>query len=183
MKVNNFNIKKTVVVVIAVLVIVLVIGVSFAYFLANVKGEEKKVTASTGTVSLTFNDNNEIIGNNIVSGWIDEKDVTITNTGTADTKYSLYWSCIENELTRTNDLTYEVLDNNYNLIKSGEFPKTAGSSLIDDVKLAKNDIVSYKIRIIYAKTNEDQSVDMGKSFKGVIDVNTPGNPIKTECSN
>ena len=173
--------KKGLLIVMSIILILLLSGLSLAYFLANVAGNDKNISGSTGQAEITYNDGKEITENNLIPGWSDEKTVTVTNTGDGVVTYGLYWSCIENALSRTSDLTYSLSNDTNTVLKSDVFPTTAGGSLIENQTLNEGESKTYKIVVSYARSSEDQSIDMGKNFKGIVDVSTPGKTLNTTC--
>ncbi len=177
---KNKNPKKILSITLTILIVLSISGLSLAYYLARVQGSGKELTSTSGSLSVNYNDEKEIQADNLLPGWTTEKTLTVTNNGDAEVKYNLYWSCIENELERTQDLTYTITENN-NEIKTGTFPTEAEEKTIIEQTINKGETKTYTVKIEYARSNEDQSIDMGKIFKGIIDVQAEGTEQKNSC--
>ena len=177
---KNKNIKKILSITLTILIVLSISGLSLAYYLARIQGSGKELTSTSGSLSVNYNDEKEIQADNLLPGWTTEKTLTVTNNGEGEVKYNLYWSCIENELERTQDLTYTITENN-NEIKTGTFPTEAEEKTIIEQTINKGETKTYTVKIEYARSNEDQSIDMGKIFKGIIDVQAEGTEQKNSC--
>ena len=78
-----------------VLLLLLTTGLSYAWFSANISGNEnaKNVVVEAGTLSLVYTDGPEIKAQNIKPGWSTTKEVSVKNTGTLDTNYNIIFMC------------------------------------------------------------------------------------------
>ena len=177
---KNKNIKKILSITLTILIVLSISGLSLAYYLARVQGSGKELTSTSGSLSVNYNDEKEIQADNLLPGWTTEKTLTVTNNGDAEVKYNLYWSCIENELERTQDLTYTITENNKE-IKTGTFPTEEEEKTIIEQTIGVGEEKTYTVKIEYIRSNEDQSIDMGKIFKGIIDVQAEGTEQKNSC--
>ena len=162
---KNKNIKKILSITLTILIVLSISGLSLAYYLARIQGSGKELTSTSGSLSVNYNDEKEIQADNLLPGWTTEKTLTVTNNGEGEVKYNLYWSCIENELERTQDLTYTITENN-NEIKTGTFPTEAEEKTIIEQTIGVGEEKTYTVKIEYIRSNEDQSIDMGKYLKG-----------------
>ena len=177
---KNKNPKKILSITLTILIVLSISGLSLAYYLARIQGSGKELTSTSGSLSVNYNDEKEIQADNLLPGWTTEKTLTVTNNGEGEVKYNLYWSCIENELERTQDLTYTITENN-NEIKTSTFPTEAEEKTIIEQTIGVGEEKTYTVKIEYIRSNEDQSIDMGKIFKGIIDVQAEGTEQKNSC--
>ena len=177
---KNKNIKKILSITLTILIVLSISGLSLAYYLARIQGSGKELTSTSGSLSVNYNDEKEIQADNLLPGWTTEKTLTVTNNGDAEVKYNLYWSCIENELERTQDLTYTITENNKE-IKTGTFPTEEEEKTIIEQTIGVGEEKTYTVKIEYIRSNEDQSIDMGKIFRGIINVQPEGAGQKNEC--
>ena len=175
------KLKKVISIGLLVALILVIAGVSLAYFLARINGNGRSLTSASGELSINYLDEKEIQADKLAPGWGEEKTITVTNTGDGEVNYNLYWSCVENELTRTQDLTYTITDEEGSEIKTGTFPTESEEKTIASQTIGVGETKTYKVRIEYARTMEDQSVDMGKIFKGIINVQPEGEEQINEC--
>ncbi len=175
------KIKKMLSIVLTIIIILTIAGISLAYFLANVEGNGKSLTSTSGELSINYLDEREIQADNLAPRWSEEKTITVTNTGDDEVNYNLYWSCVENELTRTQDLTYTITEEEGNELKNTTFPTETEEKTIIPQTINKGETKTYTVKIEYARSNEDQSIDMGKIFRGIINVQPEGAGQKNEC--
>ena len=146
------KIKKIISIILTIIIILTIAGISLAYFLANVEGNGKSLTSTSGELSINYLDEKEIQADNLAPGWSEEKTITVTNTGDDEVNYNLYWSCVENELTRTQDLTYTITDEAGSEIKAGTFPTESEEKTIASQTIGVGETKTYKVRIEYART-------------------------------
>ena len=87
---NNIFVKTMIFVVLA---IILTVGVTYAYFRANITGVESVSTISVGgaTLAIKYEGSNSITANNVIPGWSDKKyfNVDVTNTSGKDISYDI----------------------------------------------------------------------------------------------
>ena len=106
---NNIFAKAMVFVVLA---IILTVGVTYAYFRANITGVESVSTISVGgaTLAIKYEGTNSITAENVIPGWIDKKyfSVDVTNTSGKDISYDINL-VVENSNFDTPD-TYDEAD-------------------------------------------------------------------------
>ena len=95
-----------------VLAIILTVGVTYAYFRANITGVESESTISVGgaTLAIKYEGSNSITAENVIPGWIDKKyfSVDVTNTSGKDISYDIKL-VVENSNFVTPD-TYDEAD-------------------------------------------------------------------------
>ena len=98
------------------LVLLILVGLTYAYFLTRINGNnnDRSISVTTANLELTYGDgtntvlttSDPIIPSNDPIG---VKDFTVTNNGNATVNnYAVYLEDIENKLTRTSDLVYTL---------------------------------------------------------------------------
>lgn len=188
------------------LLIITLFGITYAYFVANVKGndEKKSITAKAGKLELTYGDGNGVLevgeflqpGNTVKfknsnNEIVDQKTFTVTNTGTATVpSYEVILENVVNELENYEDLTYTLTCTSY--INYGEdtqeisgtcdgnedtFPKTNGLLAINSIDEGVTHY--YVLKLHYAETNTDQSNDMKKNIVAKINIQDDESSLKS----
>ncbi len=87
---------------------------SYAYFVANVKGNDSAydTVITTGEMALMLNDGEQVSLSNAIPGNSVTKEFIVKNTGTVDTTYDVYFSELFNEFEDKNDLVYKLTSKN-----------------------------------------------------------------------
>ena len=160
------------------LLLLLTTGLSYAYFSANISGNEnaKNVVVEAGTLSLVYTDGAEIKAQNIKPGWSTTKEVSVKNTGTLEANYNIIWQSLTNEITN-NDMVISATCQRLNA--SGTVEGTCESisqAAISDMTIAKRVSIEsgithkYTFTILFKETNADQNTNQGKKFNGVLGI-------------
>ena len=160
------------------LLLLLTTGFSYAYFSANISGNEnaKNVVVEAGTLSLVYTDGPEIKAQNIKPGWSTTKEVSVKNTGTLDINYNIIWQSLTNEITN-NEMVISATCQRLNA--SGAVEGTCESisqAAISDMTIAKRVSIEsgithkYTFTILFKETNADQNTNQGKKFNGVLGI-------------
>lgn len=188
------------------LLIITLFGITYAYFIANVRGndEKKSITAKAGKLELTYGDGNGVLevgeflqpGNTVKfknsnNEIVEQKTFTVTNTGTATVpSYEVILQNVVNELEYYEDLTYTLTCTSY--INYGEdtqeisgtcdgnedtFPKTNGLLAINSIDEGVTHY--YVLKLHYAETNTDQSNDMKKNIVAKINIQDDESSLKS----
>ncbi len=98
--------KRIVLGVMLIAVVVVTLASTFAYFVSNTQSEPEKLTVTTGTLALTFSDNNAgITATSLSLGQSTTKQFKIENTGTLDVTTNMLWNNLVNTYTE-GSLTY-----------------------------------------------------------------------------
>lgn len=165
---------------VAILLLVLTLfGITYAYFIANVKGntEDESINVTAGKLELTFMDGEATINvEKLQPGAIlKSKTFSVKNTGTEDIKtYEVYLKDVINQLELdpdTSHLKYEITceSNMGNCTGSaGFFPKNEQNLVTNSIKV--NEVQSYTLILNYVETNTDQSKDMNKHISATVDI-------------
>ena len=164
------------------LVLLILVGLTYAYFLTRINGNdnEKSISVTTVNLELTYGDGTNkvltttdpIIPSNDPIG---TKDFTVTNNGNATVNnYAVYLEDIENKLTRTSDLVYtltctsSVQNKTCNGKSETVYPNKNGILVTNNID--KDEVQTYVLTLTYKEMNEDQSTDMNKTINGKIQI-------------
>ncbi len=179
MRVDDYQMKKRLPLVFLLILVVFIIGISYAYFVPSVVGNDNNSSIGSKTANLELSITDVINSAGLINRPGDkiETSFTVTNTG-SDTinGYDIYLTNVINEFNRKEDLVY-------NISCSSSVPNKTCNSVTDDVmvpssdasiykssSISKNESHSYKIVIKYLKKNVNQSIDMNKVFSSKIRV-------------
>lgn len=183
---------KLLIVIASFLVLALVTSASYAYFVANVSGNESAFenVIYTGDVALRFDDVSISIGNGAIPGFRMEKAFMIQNTGNVETTYDVYLSELINTFVDKNDLIYnlyiaegtvqDLYNPNYKprehlvLFSSNQvMPSEVGdqSRIVTSKTIGVNEVHGYLLEIIFKDDGTNQDDNKGKGFRGKISVN------------
>lgn len=176
------------------IIMLALLGFTYGYYLTNIYGNtnSNSISVTTADLMLTYDDNNSYIDmTNIMPGTSASKTFTVSNLGTEDLEeYAVGIDEVTNTLTRTQDLTYSITcfqkqinedDSKYEpcdktASKTGIYPKT-NSEILNNSIGTKN-IQKYTITIAYANPDEDQSIDMGSTIKGRMQIYSTADTIE-----
>ena len=159
------------------LVLLILSGLTYAYFLTQIKGNTntKSVSITSANLQLVYNDGNgTIIGNNIVPGTtLGEKTFSVTNTGNVSVSYGVYIEDVINEFERTSDITLTLTceSNKANTTCDGAstiFPENNRKIVTNDI--SSGETQTYRLVVEYIEAGVDQSVDMGKRLSGKVQI-------------
>lgn len=165
-----------------ILALTFVLGISYAFFNANVIGNGKDIVVVGGSLSLHFEDGPEMTINDAYPGDKIEKIFTVTNTGTLPTSYTMWWKDLTNtfindELVMSLECTsYKEVDGEkvVNGTCSGldETPIGTDSSfpIKSNIQIESGIIHEYKIIILFKEMGIIQNYNMNKSFGGTINI-------------
>ena len=160
------------------LLLLLTTGLSYAYFSANISGNEnaKNVVVEAGTLSLVYTDGPEIKAQNIKPGWSTTKEVSVKNNGTLDTNYNVIWQSLINEITN-NEMVISATCQRLNSAGTVEGTcEPISPAAISDMTIAKKISIEsgithkYTFTILFKETNADQNYNQGKKFNGVLGI-------------
>ena len=182
------------------IVLLALIGVTYGYFLTRVQGNTNanSLYITTANLKLVYEDdtNEVMLKENIypvtyVNGvddtpndGIDEpigtKTFTVKNEGDADiSEYQVYLENVINTFTKTQDVDLVItckstLKNGSTGSCSGydsDYPTTNAKLISNAIKQGEKH--EYTLKVFYYDTGEDQSVDMGKTLAGKIQIYDP----------
>ena len=163
------------------LVLLILVGLTYAYFLTRIKGNEhdKSISVSTANLILEYADIDDIVvgGENVEPGTTWTKKFSATNKGSKKVEYSVALENVLNTLERTKDLVYTLnctssLGTDCNKVETEtEFP-VIGTILITN-NIEPEEVQSYELIVTYKEQNEDQSVDMNKKIYAKANIVNP----------
>ena len=194
------------------LVLLLLVGLTYAYFLTQITGNNnpKSISVSTANLALVYGDGNGIITSDelIMPGTtLDSKTFTVTNQGNAITDYvvvidnaSVVYAETRtvNGVTQTkgaatefesNDFVYTLTCTNKdgsdctNQIKSEQvFPIKGGVVVSNSIEV--EGVQSYTLTVTYRETGVDQSADMNKELSARVNIKdiSVDNPYKSDTT-
>ena len=169
--------KKLLLTIIVTILFVSVIGVTYAFFGIDTKGNEESKTHTITSASrlIEYTDLELITNQNIEPGWTSSKTIVVENIGTKNVTYNLVWQSVTNELSRKQDMIFSVActsnipESTCPIISSSQFPNTGiDQPIFTNINLALNEKHTYIIKIEYLNQSADQSIDMNKTIKGKI---------------
>ena len=167
---NNNHIKQLVL-VIAILIIALASFTSYAYFTADVQGNDTAANnvITTGNMEITYEDGS-VIGttNNMIPGDSIEKHFSVTNTGTVDTVYDLYLNNVINTFNAREDLVYELISENGANINQTTCPYL--NSKIASSTIGIGQTHNYILKITFKDTGVNQDDNKGKTFSAKVEL-------------
>ena len=180
-----------------ILVLLILVGLTYAYFLTKIKGNdnEKSISVTTADLKLEYSDINDILVSeeNVEPGNSWTKTFAVTNNGNKTvTNYGVSLENIENGLERKEDLVYTLTCTQYtkatykveNKVASGTTSGTCngvssettypsvGTILVEN-SIDTDKVQAYTLTVTYKETNTDQSVDMNKRFSGKVNIVDP----------
>ncbi len=175
--------KKMIILGALVLTIVVVLsGITYAFFSAGVNETQEKLSLSTGTMELTFADNDNGIDAQLQFGETVTKKFKIINTGTLEASMSLDWVKLVNTYTN-GSLSYSL---SYSEEENGTYtelvPKTnmpvsseeLTQTLASEISVPANDTYYYNLTITLNDLPDvDQTADAGAEFRTMFSAGQP----------
>ena len=163
------------------IVMLALVGLTYAYYLTRITGNEaeKSISVTTANLELRYDDASEdIILDGAMPNTTRTKTFTVTNNGNAKvTDYQVYLENVVNELERKDDLVYtltcETNDETNSpctneIEEETTFPSINGTVLTNS--LDTDDVHTYTLTLTYKEMNVDQSVDMNKKISAKINI-------------
>ena len=169
--------KIAIIASIVVAVILLIAGVSYAYYSATVKENNKTQTViKTNELEIVYTGTEEINVEGMVPGDSFTKKFTVENTSNIPVTYNIYLKGITNEFNE--DLVYTLKDKDGTVIKEEVLPSTntGKTYLITDIEIDYNEIKEYEMTIEFKYSDKDQNKLQGKNFIATLGVDT--DPVK-----
>ncbi len=163
--------------VISAVVIALSIGIgfSFAYFTANVKGNEdaKENIVKAGKMEITYIDGSSISLDKMQPGESTTKKFKVQNTGNFPAKYNIKLDEVTNTLQDKTDLRY-TLKKNGTEEKSGVVP-SGNAYILTDISIDADVTDEYELKIEFVDTHTNQNDNQGKTYTGKIQIDKEEN--------
>ncbi len=173
------------------LVLLLLVGLTYAYFLTQISGNEaeKSISVTTANLALVYGDGNQVItGDKILPGTtLDEKTFTVKNEGNATSDYVVliedvkvtYAESVNGQTAGatttfvSNDFVYTLTCTSDGAACNGvntetTFPINGGVIVANSIEVGKTH--SYSLTVTYKDTGIDQSLDMNKSLEAKVNI-------------
>ena len=180
------------------LVLLILVGLTYAYFLTKIKGNEnnKSISVTTANLLLEYADvNDELITDSAIEpGKTWTKTFVATNKGNKTVTYGVALENVVNQFERKDDIVYTLDCKQYsktgfsidktNKTVTGTISGTC-NGVSDETTfpsigtiLVENDIADdkaqvYTLLVMYKETNTDQSIDMNKTFSAKANIVDP----------
>ncbi len=181
---NNNHIKELTL-VISILIITLASFASYAYFTADVQGNDTAANnvITTGNMEITYEDGN-VIGttNNMIPGDSIEKHFSVKNTGTVDSVYDLYLNNVINTFNTREDLVYELISENGANINQTTCPNL-NSKIASAIQIGVGQTHNYTLKITFKNEDKVQDDNQGALFSAKVDLEEKQNNIATTIVN
>ena len=176
----------------SILVLGLVTIGSYAYFSANVTGNESSSAnvITSGSLEFEYMYSYQVFLKDAIPGSSTEKYFLVRNTGTADTEYDIYFSNLINTFVDKNDLVYQFYritatkeqfesdeidyDNGYEEVTDEiVVPSVTGeeSKLLSQVRINAGDVHIYKLVISFKEDETNQDDNKGAVFSAIVTIN------------
>ena len=182
-------------IVLCVSIVALTTSLTYAYFVSQVgENEEESITITSGTLALTFRDNDETV-ENIEGTWnfgdTIEKELIIENTGSRDTYAKISWDNLVNTYL-AESLTYtleEKTDESGSTwhsveIESKNVPRSMTASsqaLADHLSIPAGHTYTYRLRITFENLADvDQTADINATFVTKFTIEESTKKLTTE---
>ncbi len=166
--------KKILIPVVASMITVLVLsGVSYAYYSAKIKENNKTETViKSNELNLIFTGTSEITANNMIPGDSFTKTFTVENTSNRTVDFNIYLQNITNEF--NDDLVYALNDDTGSVVGETPLPVTNQnkSYLKTKLDIDSNTTKTYTLTVTFKNTDEPQNDYQGKTFKGTLGIDT-----------
>ena len=143
--------------------LVAIIGATFAYFSVSVRGNETatKVIVRTAQLSISYDSGEAIIAENILPGWSEEKEFSISSSSTIPVTYEVRWVEVLNQFNRKEDLTYKI--SGFREVVAT--PAPSDETVIFQQQIQPGEVHVYTLTISYAgHIDINQNEDQGKTF-------------------
>lgn len=170
--------KKLIYIAIIMICLTVILGISYAWFNTIIEGNEnaKKHTVTTGDLRLTYTDTDTITIENAFPGDSYEKTVSVKNSGTTNTNYSLVWQELTNNIIN-NELVIEGTCKRLNSSGTEEGTCEGISSVAISSLIIKNNVLiepgythEYSLKVTFLDTGTEQNYNKKKSFNGKIGI-------------
>lgn len=164
--------KNLLMLVIAILTLMTaILGATFAYFAANVVGNEtaSSVIIKTSNLTVSYKTSNEINVNNVGPGWSKTLNFTVSNSSSGYAGYNINWIVGTNTFSGS-DLVYTLSSSSDGAVNKTQtvIPKTTGN--IGHGVVAMKSTQNYTLTVKFLNRNANQDEDINKSFAGRLEV-------------
>ncbi len=168
----NLNKKNKIAIISLCLCVVSIITlVSYAYFNASVAGRSQEMVITTGHMSVSFSQGN-IIGSsdNMIPGQSISLPFEVTNTGTVDAYYDLYFNSVINTFVDKNDLVYTLVSNDGGLNITETIAPSSSEKFGSGINIGVGETHHYTLTILFKDDGSTQDDNKGVTFSTVIGI-------------
>ncbi len=155
--------------------LIILVGVSIAYFSAQVSGDTKKVTIKSGSIYVIFTDGEIINAENIGLNWTYKKEFSVENQSSKEFYYDINLEELLNTFETHGFLQYKITSKDTGESMEGyeaiDQCKEGGctQTLLKSITIAGKTTQNYEIEFRYIESaSVNQSGDMGKKFSGKL---------------
>jgi len=179
------------------IILLALVGLTYAYFLTRIRGNEndKSISVTTANLELVYGDGNNLVtaGNIEPGDPITPKTFRVTNNGNATVEdFNIYLEDVRNGLSRKTDMIYtvtcenttvgaesskcedfEVVENEKNgteLVFPSVVSVIAKDTLDPATETTNAEQHTYTITVTYKEMNVDQSEDMNKEVSAKVNI-------------
>jgi len=166
--------KKKYIIISLLSILVMTIGMSYAYFVSDIKVNRKEMNVSSKRLAIIFTDTKEIVDNEIMPGWSTSKTFTVENKSGSVFYYDINIEDLVNTFVTTGYLQYKITssDGGYNMNDFLDIPKSEEARrevLANKIEIGNEEKHTYTIEFRYLNDpNVNQSEDMDSIFGGTL---------------
>lgn len=154
-----------------------IFGVGYAFFTALVSDGDNgsSIIIQTGSMRITYSDNELINISNMLPGDVVSKTVTVKNESDVDVTYDLLWKELSNSFTNRSESVMSITCVSDKDTCSGYSENAIpfggnNVSIIDHISINGSETHTYVITIKFLETGSLQNYNQGKSINGKIGI-------------
>ena len=171
-KLKKIKTKQIVMFSVLAFMLLLVVGTTYAYFTAKVIGndEAKNTQVYAGIMSLKLDGTQELNASNMLPGATKEVEFSVENTGTLTTTYELDMKEVYNDFVSKDELIYTLEQDGTIILNETEAP-SIDEVILPAVVINKGEKQTYKLKLTFKETGDDQNENQNKTFSGKVQIN------------
>lgn len=166
--------RKILLVVLILLIITLsIVGISYSYYIANIKEMNKTNTIiKTNELTITYTGTTEIQVYDLIPGSSYQKTFEVYNDSNKTVTYNIYMEQITNDFEC--GFNYSIEYDGNKLIENAQLPATNTNKeyLVYEMHIGKKQTQTFTMTIHYEKLQYNQNVDKGAEFIGTLGIDT-----------
>ena len=161
------------------IVMLALVGLTYAYFLTRITGNEnpKSISVTTANLRLLYEDDtNQVVTEErlMPSNTVYTKSFTVKNEGNANIDYGVYLINVINTFERKDDIKYTMECTTNGTLPCGavasETTFPSGISELSTATIEPQKTHTYTFKFTYKDSGTDQSVDMNKKLEAKIQI-------------
>ena len=161
------------------IVMLALVGLTYAYFLTRITGNEnpKSISVTTANLQLLYEDDtNQVVTEErlMPSDTVYTKSFTVKNQGNANIDYGVYLINVINTFERKDDIKYTMECTTNGTLPCGavatETTFPSGISELSTATIEPQKTHTYTFKFTYKDSGTDQSVDMNKKLEAKIQI-------------